>query len=165
MTAGFGKPMRTAGVLLLVSMFFVALWFFVNQAKKPSVKSQAPSLPEAALDRAKDTNYIQHLTAMAREQSQQSMELVKTQNMLTQCVLRVRATLSKNADAEALQAALEKDAVWVKLAAQEKQQQDEAARLRAEAVSTIRQRMQVEAVMQKKQADLHVQKAEKVTTK
>lgn len=165
MTAGFGKPMRTAGFLLLVSMFFVALWLFVVRTNKPSSESQGSSIPEAALNRAKDTNYIQRLTAMARVQATQSMALVKTQNMLTQCVLRVRATLPKDADAVALQAALEKDEAWAKLAAQEKQQQDEAARLRAEAVSTVRQRMQVEAVVQKKQADLQAQKSPKTATK
>lgn len=164
MTAGFGKPMRTAGFLLLVSMFFVALWLFVARTNKAS-SSQGSSIPEAALNRAKDTNYIQRLTAMARVQATQSMALVKTQNMLTQCVLRVRATLPKNADAAALQAALEKDEAWVKLAAQEKQQRDEAARLQAEAISTVRQRMQAEAVMQKKQADLQAQKSPRATTR
>lgn len=165
MTAGFGKPMRTAGFLLLVSMFFVALWLFVSKTKSASSGAQQPSIPEAALNRAKDTNYIQRLAAMAREQSRQSMDVVKTQNMLTQCVLRVRATLPKNADAAALQAALEKDEAWVKLAAQEKQQRDEAARLQAEAISTVRQRMQAEAAMQKKQADLQAQKSPRATTR
>jgi hypothetical protein len=165
MTAGFGKPMRTAGFLLLVSMFFVALWFFVVHTHKPSSESQGASIPEAALNRAKDTNYMHQLVVMMREQATQSVVLVQTQNQLTQRVLQVRATLPQDADAVALQVALEKDEIWVKLVALEKQHREEAQRLREAAVSTVKNRMLSEAAVQKKQAELFSPKDKKAIAK
>jgi hypothetical protein len=129
------------GLLLL----FVCAFVFPGCKKQEEPKKpDTPELPSVHADRAQDKDYIAALMANRKQQTQDAREMLSLSRKMTQCVVRVRATLPSEASGETLQKALEADPAWQDLDKQIKQAEVTSKETLKQAEALVRQRMQQE---------------------
>jgi hypothetical protein len=137
----WSRPLFVQGILLMAT--FVLVLAGCKKQEEPK-KPDTPELPAVHADRSQDKDYIAALMANRKQQTQEAREMLSLSRKMTQCVVRVRATLPSEAPAEKLQKALEADLAWQDLDKQIKQVEATSKETLKQAEALVRQRMQQE---------------------